>query len=326
MDKISQSIGDKTTVNMERVKSIFLKHGIFIALVLICFIISTMTENFFTISNILNVVRQVSFNGILAIGMTFVIITGGIDLSVGAILALSGVVSASLVLEGKGVVPAGFAIFIGLLVGMLLGLFNGLIITKGKLAPFIVTMAVMTLARGASLVYSNGRPFTGLSSDFKQIGAGFILGIPIPIIIFVAVILLSHFILNYTKFGRYIYAVGGNEIAAKASGLNVNAIKTYVYMICGTLSGLVGIVLSSRINSGSPIWGIGYELDAIAAAVIGGTSLSGGIGTIYGTVVGALIIGVISNGLDIMNVSSYYQQLIKGLIILIAVLIDRKNK
>jgi ribose/xylose/arabinose/galactoside ABC-type transport system permease subunit len=326
MEKPSLGIMINKNTNMESLKQVFLKYGIFIAFIIICMILSLLNENFLTVNNLLNVVRQVSFNGILAIGMTFVIITAGIDLSVGAVLALSGVVAASFVLEGEQALPVFIAVIAGIGVGAACGFFNGIIITKGKLAPFIVTMAVMTLARGGSLVYTEGRPVTGLVDGFKEIGAGFILGIPIPVIIFGLVILASHILLHYTKFGRYIFAVGGNEMAAKASGLNVNRIKIYVYMISGALAGLVGIVLSSRINSASPIWGVGYELDAIAAAVIGGTSLAGGIGTILGTVVGALIIGVISNGLDIMNVSPYYQQLIKGLIILIAVLIDRKNK
>ncbi len=312
--------------NWDRIKHILMKYGIFMVFIVMVVILSLLTDRFLTVNNILNVVRQVSFNGILAIGITFVIITGGIDLSVGSVLAIAGVVSASLVVEGKAGVPTFVAILVGLGVGMFCGWINGFLITKGKLAPFIATMGMMTIARGSSLVFTSGRPITSLSKSFQNIGSGFLLGIPVPIYILALVALISYFLLKYTKFGRHVYAVGGNETAAKASGLNTNRIKTLVYMISGMFAGLVGMVLSARVNSASPIWGAGYELDAIAAAVIGGTSLSGGVGNIQGTIVGALIIGIISNGLDIMNVSPYYQQIIKGLIIIVAVLLDRKNK
>jgi len=312
--------------HIEQIKHILTKYGIFIVFLVMVLILSLLTDRFLTVNNLLNVVRQVSFNGILAIGMTFVVITGGIDLSVGSVLAVAGVVSASLVVNGEAHVPTFIAILVGLVVGMFCGWINGFLVTKGKLAPFIATMGMMTIARGASLVYTSGRPVTSLTKSFQKIGSGFIFGIPIPIYLLVLVAAIAFFILKYTKFGRHVYAVGGNETAARASGLNTNRIKILVYMISGVLAGLVGMVLSARVNSASPIWGVGYELDAIAAAVIGGTSLSGGVGNIPGTIVGALIIGIISNGLDILNVSSYYQQIIKGLIIIIAVLSDRKNK
>lgn len=311
---------------LESIKHILTKYGIFIVFLVMVLILSLLTDRFLTVPNLLNVIRQVSFNGILAIGMTFVVITGGIDLSVGSVLAIAGVVSASLVVDGEARTSTLIAILVGLAVGMLCGWINGFLVTKGKLAPFIATMGMMTIARGASLVYTSGRPITSLTKSFQQIGSGFIFGIPIPIYILSAVAAIAYFILIYTKFGRHVYAVGGNETAAKASGLNTNKVKTLVYIISGMLAGLVGMVLSARVNSASPIWGTGYELDAIAAAVIGGTSLSGGVGSIPGTIVGALIIGIISNGLDILNVSAYYQQIIKGLIILVAVLSDRKNK
>jgi ribose/xylose/arabinose/galactoside ABC-type transport system permease subunit len=324
---LNKSSNKKTNfLSSESIKSIFSKYGIFIAFLVLVLIISMLTDRFFTVNNLLNVIRQVSFNGILAIGLTFVIITGGIDLSVGSVVAISAVVSASFAVDGKASVPMLVAIIIGLLVGILCGFINGFLITKGKLAPFIVTMGMMTIARGASLVYTSGRPITSLTESYQQIGSGYLFGIPVPIYIFLLVVVISYFLLNFTTFGRHVYAVGGNEKAAKASGLNTYRIKTMVYIISGILAALVGMVLSARVNSASPIWGEGYELDAIAAAVIGGTSLSGGIGNILGTVVGALIIGIISNGLDIMNVSPYFQQIIKGLIIVVAVLIDRKGK
>jgi ribose/xylose/arabinose/galactoside ABC-type transport system permease subunit len=302
------------------------KYGIILALLVICTILSILTDRFLTVNNLLNVIRQVSFNGILAVGMTFVIIAGGIDLSVGSVLALSGAITASFVVDGKQIFPLIIALLIGLAAAALCGSVNGFLVTKGKLAPFIATMGIMTIVRGSTLVYTNGRPITSLTKTFRLIGGGYLFGIPVPVIIFLVIVIIAYIILNHTKFGRYVYAVGGNEMSAKASGINVRKIKFLVFVISGTLAGWVGIVLSSRINSASPIWGIGYELDAIAAAVIGGTSLSGGIGNIWGTVVGALIIGIISNGLDIMNVSPYYQQIIKGIIIVIAVLLDRKDK
>jgi len=315
-----------STKSVYDIKNILAKYGIYLALAVICVIISLSTDNFFTVANALNVVRQVSFNGIIAIGMTFVIIIGGIDLSVGSVLALVGIVTAMLVVNGHEIFPLPVALLLGLLFSAFCGYVNGICITKGKLAPFIVTMGTMTIARGLCLVITNGRPVTSLTEGFRNIGAGFFLGIPIPIYIFAGVVFLAYFALNHTRFGRYVYAVGGNELAAKASGIDVDRIKLLVYVICGLLSGVVGMVLSARINSASPVWGVGYELDAIAAAVIGGTSLSGGTGTVTGTIVGALIIGIISNGLDLMNVSPYYQQVIKGLIIIVAVLLDRKGK
>ncbi len=277
---------------------------------------------FFTVQNLVLVLRQVSINGILAIGVTFVIIAGGIDLSLGSVLALTGVVAASYAH------PDAYALIVPILLGILTGIgigyLNGMVITRGKVAPFIVTLGMMTIARGLALVVSDGRPVSNLSDAFNFIGGGDFLGVPIPILIFAVVILSSSVILNYTKTGRYIYAVGGNEHAARASGINVNRVKLFTYMLCSGLAGLAGIILASRITTGQPNAGVAYELDAIAAVVIGGTSLFGGIGTITGTVIGALTIGVINNGLDLLNISSYYQQIIKGVIIIGAVLIDRK--
>ena len=299
------------------------KYGIFIALIVICIMLSIATPYFFTTQNIIIVLRQVSINGILAIGVTFVIIAGGIDLSLGSVLALTGVVAASFAHPGTYalVVP----VMLGILTGVIIGAINGLTITLGKVAPFIVTLGMMTIARGLALVWSDGRPVTNLSPAFNYIGGGDLLRIPVPILLFVLVIIVSAVILNYTRIGRYIYAVGGNENAARASGIRVSGVKLFAYIMCSGLAGLAGIILASRITTGQPNAGIAYELDAIAAVVIGGTSLLGGRGSIAGTVIGVLIIGVINNGLDLLNVTSYYQQIIKGVIIVGAVLLDRKN-
>lgn len=299
------------------------KYGIFIALLVICILLSIATPYFFTTQNILIILRQVSINGILAIGVTFVIITGGIDLSLGSVLALTGVVAAGF--AHPDTYPLAVPVILGIFTGVVIGAINGLTITLGRVAPFIVTLGMMTIARGLALVWSNGRPVTNLSPAFNFIGGGDLLHIPVPVLLFVLVIVVSAVILKYTRTGRYIYAVGGNENAARASGIRIKRVKLFAYIFCGALAGLAGIILSARITTGQPNAGIAYELDAIAAVVIGGTSLMGGRGSIAGTVIGVLIIGVINNGLDLLNVTSYYQQIIKGVIIISAVLLDRKD-
>ncbi len=304
-------------------KEYLVKYQIFIAFAIICTILSVATPNFFSLQNMVIVLRQISINGILAVGVTFVIIAGGIDLSLGSVIALTGVVAA--IFAHPGEYPLIVSLSLAILTGILIGTINGLTISKGKVAPFIVTLGMMTIARGLALLISNGRPVSNLSKSFNFIGGGDIFNIPVPIIIFAIVIILASVILNYTKTGRYIYAVGGNEHAATASGINVNAIKMFTYVVCSGLAALAGVILASRITTGQPNAGVAYELDAIAAVVIGGTSLSGGVGSIIGTVLGALIIGVINNGLDLLNITSYYQQIIKGIIIVGAVLIDRKK-
>jgi len=309
---------------LKRAGSFFSKYGIYFAFLLLTGILSIISPPFLTPSNIINILRQISVNGIIAVGTTFVIITAGIDLSVGSLVALTAVIATSFAHPGG--YPLVVPIVIGLLVGLVCGLVNGILVAKNRLAPFIVTLGMMTAARGAALVFTNGRPIINLSDSYDQIGGGYLLGIPLPIIIFIFVVLLCVFLLHYTRFGRYVYAVGGNELAAKVSGINTNRVLIGVYAIGGLLAGLAGIVLSSRVMSASPAIGEGYELDAIAAVVIGGTSLMGGVGTISGTVVGALIIGVMNNGLDMLNVSSYWQAIVKGLIIVLAVLLDKKSK
>jgi inositol transport system permease protein len=306
-----------------RYRQSMVKYQIFIALAIMCTILSFATPNFFSVQNLVIVLRQISINGILAVGVTFVIIAGGIDLSLGSVVALTGVIAA--IFAHPGDYPVIISLLLALITGIMIGTINGLTITKGKVAPFIVTLGMMTIARGLALLVSNGRPVSNLSKPFNFIGGGDLAGIPVPIIIFLVVIILAFVTLNYTKTGRYIYAVGGNENAATASGINVNAVKMFSYMVCSGLAGLAGIILASRISTGQPNAGVAYELDAIAAVVIGGTSLSGGIGSVIGTVLGALIIGVINNGLDLLNITSYYQQIIKGIIIVGAVLIDRNK-
>ncbi len=301
------------------------RFGIYIAFAIMCIFFATQNAVFLSPVNIINILRQVSFNAILAMGMTVVIITGGIDLSVGSVLALAAVVAASLVKANSPILPVFLAVLIALAIGALCGFLSGIVITKGKRPPFIATLVMMTIARGVAQLYTTGRPVTGLQPAFKFIGAEFIFGIPVPIYIMALVTLVTYIILSHLRLGRYIYAVGGNEQSARASGIKVDSVKIFAYVFSGILSALVGVILAARLNSATPILGQGYELDAIAAAVIGGTSMDGGRGKVIGTLVGALIIGTISNGLDILNVSAYWQQIIKGLIILIAVLLDRKD-
>lgn len=300
------------------------QYGIAIAFVLICLLLAILHPAFLTLSNIRVILTQVSINALLAFGVTFVIITGGIDLSLGSVLAVAGIAAA--VFAHPDSYPLIVPIAAGIGAGLFIGAFNGLVITKSKVPPFIVTLGTMTIARGLALILSNGRPVSNLSDSFNFIGGGALAGIPFPIIILIVTFLICAILLSKTTWGRYMYAVGGNELAAKASGINVGKIKMMVYTICGGLAGLAGILLTSRITTGQPNAGMGFELDAIAAAIIGGTSTSGGTGTMVGTLLGALLIGVISNGLDLMNVSSYYQLVVKGLIIVGAVVLDSANK
>lgn len=308
---------------MDKFRTFLSEYGILIALLLIIGILSVISPVFLTFNNVINVLRQISINGLLAIGATFVILTKGIDLSVGSILAFSGVAAASL--AQNGAYPPLVAIIAGILAGLLLGIINGFVIAKWNVAPFIVTLGMMSAARGLTFVYSDGRPIPNLSQGFQVIGSGSIMNIPIPVILLFLVFSICSVLLYRTKFGRYVFAVGGNEESAIISGVNVRKIKVWVYSISGLLAGLAGVILTARVTSGLPQAGVSYELDAIAAVVIGGTSLAGGKGRLWGTLVGALLIGVINNGLDLLNVSSYYQLIVKGLIIVVAVLIDSKS-
>lgn len=314
-------------------QSLIQKYGIFLALALTCLVLAVISENFLSTRNLLNVLRQTSINGVLAIGMTFVILTRGIDLSVGSVAALAGMVAGSLATTSTGsmifgaTMPAPLALLAGILTGMACGAVSGVVVSRFKVPAFVATLGMLSAARGLTLLYSGGRPIAALDEGFRWIGTGTVLGIPVPILIFAAVFGLAHFVLMQTRYGRHIYAAGGNPHAAKVSGLNVSRIRFSVYVISGALAGLAGMILAARTGSALPQAGIAYELDAIAAVVIGGTSLSGGIGRVSGTLVGALLIGVMNNGLDLLGVESYYQQVIKGVLIVAAVMLDRsKNK
>jgi ribose transport system permease protein len=287
-------------------------------------IFSQLSPFFFSAENLLNVTLQASITAIIAAGMTFVILTAGIDLSVGSLVAFAGVLTTSLLkinLPLYLVFP--IAILGGILFGVVSGGVAGIFVTKFNITPFIVTLALMTIWRGASFVYTGGRPIWELPDSFSFLGAGRILGIPFPTILMVIVFVISHIVLTKTKFGRYVYAVGGNLEAARLAGINTNFILTAVYVISGVLSAISGILLASRVNSGQPNAGLMYELDVIAAVVVGGTSLFGGRGTIIGTFIGAMLIAVLKNGLNLLNVGSYIQQIVVGVVILLAVLLDQ---
>ncbi|EIV8657211.1 ribose ABC transporter permease [Vibrio parahaemolyticus] len=298
-----------------------------IALLFLIVVVSFLNPNFFTVDNILNILRQTSVNAIIAVGMTLVILTAGIDLSVGSVLALCGAFAASLIAME---VPVLIAVPTALLAGAALGAISGIIIAKGKVQAFIATLVTMTLLRGVTMVYTDGRPistgFTDTADAFAWFGTGYALGIPVPVWLMVVVFAAAWYLLNHTRFGRYVYALGGNESATRLSGINVDRVKIGVYAICGMLAALAGIIVTSRLSSAQPTAGMGYELDAIAAVVLGGTSLMGGKGRIMGTLIGALIIGFLNNALNLLDVSSYYQMIAKAVVILLAVLVDNKNK
>jgi len=307
------------------------EYGIFLAFLLLAIVLSLSNEYFLTAGNISNVLLQTSINGILAIGMTFVILTRGIDLSVGSVVALTGIVSASFATTSAtaGIVGAPYtpwlAYPVGILVGIACGNLVGVIVSRFSVPSFVATLGMLSAARGMTLIYGGGKPVPALTPDFRWIGTGDVFGIPMPVVLFAMVFMASWWILNRTRFGRYIYAVGGNPHAANTSGINVTRLRFAVYVISGGLAGLAGIVLTARTGSALPQAGIAYELDAIAAVVIGGTSLAGGVGRITGTLIGALIIGVMNNGLDLMGIQSYYQQVLKGALIVGAVMLDQKR-
>lgn len=308
--------GKSLPANLKSFQTVFILIGMII-------ILSILSPSFMQVRNLLNVVRQISLIAIIGMGVTFCIITTGIDLSSGSVLALVGVIAASL---DQGQYPLIVSIIVGLAAGAWMGFINGAISALGRIPPFIATLGMMISARGLALLYSNGIPITGLSDAFLVIGGGYFLGIPLPIYIMLFVAAISHILLKHTKFGKYVYAIGGNQQAAIVSGINVKKYLILVYTYAGTLAGASGIVLASRLSAGQPTAGVNYELDAIASAVIGGTSLSGGIGTIPGTIIGALIIGVLNNGLVLLNVSPYLQLISKGVIIVVAVLLDARGR
>lgn len=301
-------------------REIFARFGLLMALVALVAALSLLSDRFLTPSNVVNVLRQISINAIIACGMTVVIIGRGIDLSVGSLLALTGVVGASLAVGG---LPAGLAILAAMALGTALGTFNGLFVAYAGIAPFIVTLAGLTIFRGAALAFTDGRPITGLPAAFMTLGYGTFLGLPVPIWIMLGFLLLTHVILRFTALGRAIYAIGGNEEAARLSGIAVRRVQAFTFAFSGLASALAAMVLTGRLNSAQPSAGVMFELDAIAAVVVGGTSLFGGRGGVFGTLVGALIIGVINNGMNLLNVPSFYQQIVKGGVILGALLIER---
>lgn len=300
------------------------KMGPLLGLVVLSAVLSAATPNFLTSNNLFSVLRQVTYSGLLAFGMTFVILIGGIDLSVGAILALVGIITASLIQTGMDPILASC---IGILLGAACGAVNGLLVSVGRIAPFIATLATMILFRGIAQEYSQSKPITiNVDGFFNDIGSGYLFNtVPTPVVLMLAVYFVLWFVLKKTRFGRHVYALGGSEDVARISGLKVRSLKLWVYTLSGILSAVAALVVTSRLSSASPNAGVMYELDAIAAVVLGGTSLSGGRGWLFGTLVGVVLLGVLSNGLNLLNVSANYQLIIKGAVILFAVLLDRKN-
>jgi ribose transport system permease protein len=294
-----------------------------LGLVAICIVLSILSPHFLTLGNFFNISRQAAVITIIAIGETFVILTGGIDLSVGSNVTLSSCVLA-LVMINTGDIALG--VLAGLATGLSVGLVNGLLVAKADLPPFIVTLGMLGIAQGAALVITVGRSMFGLPRAFKIVGQGSILGIPVPLIIILLLTLIFHAILTYNRLGRYILSLGGNEEATRLSGIDVDMVKISAYLISGLMAAIGGIVLSSRINSAHPAAGQGFELDAIAAAVIGGTSLMGGEGTIIGTLIGSFMMAVIRNGLNLLNVNTFWQQIVIGVVIIGAVWMDRVRK
>lgn len=317
--------------------SLWNKAGIFVVLVIACLVLAVLTGGLFlSPGNIINVVRQVSIIGVMAAGMTMVILLGLIDLSVGSTVALTGILCAALQvwwLKGQNEYLMLFvSVVVALAAGAAAGFFNGFVSTKGRIHPFIVTLGTMTIFRGITMFIGSGRPITGMTPAFRFIGAGELgretlpLHIPVPVVIFLATVCIVAFILRKTAFGRFIYAIGGNQEAAYLSGIMVDRVKIATFTILGALSGLSAIILTSRLNSGEMVAGQGYELDVIAAVIVGGTSMMGGEGGVFGTLAGALLIGVIQNGMNLLMVQPYWQLVVKGIIIIAAVLLDRLRR
>ena len=307
-------------------KNVLVEQKSLITLLVLILIVSCLSDNFFTLNNIFNILQQTSINAIIAVGMTLVILTSGIDLAVGSIFALAGAVTASMI--GADISPF-IAICAALILSAILGAFSGVIIAKGKLQAFIATLVMMLILRGATLVYTKGSPISIGTNDnsemFEWIAFGRVFGIPVPIIIMLVVFAAAWYLLKYTRLGRYIYALGGNESATQLSGINVDKVKIIVYAMSGLLCAVASTIEISRLSSAQPTAGTGYEMDAIAAVVLGGTSMSGGRGKIIGTLIGALILGFLNNGLNMLGVDAYYQMIVKGVVILLAVLVDKKT-
>lgn len=322
--KARETSGDAVLIESgiagQRRRELIRRYGMLLVLIGMVLLGAALSPRFLTTPNLLNVTRQVAINAILAAGMTAVIVSGGIDLSVGSVLAIAGVLGAGVMSGGASWVVG---VFVMLLVGLLFGVANGMFVAYGQLPPFIVTLATMALARGLTQVYTGGRAITAMHPSFQWFGHGYIGSIPVPVIIMAVVYVLGHIFFTRMKLGRLVYAVGGNEQACRMAGIRVNRVKVAVYGISGLLAGLAAVVLTARLFSAQPTAGVSYELDAIAAVILGGTSLTGGRGHITGTIVGALIIGVLGNVLNLLDISPFFQDVAKGLVILLAVLIDR---
>lgn len=304
-----------------KVKHFIGDYGLLIVFAIVLVFLALAAPRFLSIDNLVNVIRQSSIIGFLALGMTFVMITAGIDLSVGSVMGLTGVVAATLA-PGDG---AAFLLPIvaGVGIGIIVGFLNSALIIWGAILPFLATLAMMALVRSGALIYTNGQPVTGLSEPFQWLGSGMIGPVPVPVILFVIAAIITDFVLSKTRFGRHIYALGGNEESSRKVGISVRRVLMGVYVLAGLLAAVGGLVLTARVDGADPLAGTGYELQAIAAVVIGGTSLFGGVGTIRGTVVGVLLVAVVLNGLNLLNVSSYYQQAAQGIILVLAVFLNR---
>jgi putative xylitol transport system permease protein len=318
---VSSRVKIAASGHRDRLKHLVGDYGLIVVFLACLVLLSIGTNSFLTVSNLINVVRQSSIIGFIALGMTFVMITAGIDLSVGSVAGLAGVVAASF---APASLPAfALPLAAGLGVGLMVGLINAGLIVRGGVLPFLATLAVMAATRGITLIYTDGHPVSDLSVPFQWLGAGSLGMVPVPVVLFFVVAFFADHVLARTRFGRHVYAVGGNPEAARTVGIPVRRVVLIVYLISATLAAFSGIILTARVNGADPLAGTGYELTAIAAVVIGGTSLFGGVGTIRGTVLGVLLLAVVGNGLDLLNVSSYYQETIQGLILVIAVLLNR---
>jgi ribose transport system permease protein len=296
------------------------RYGLILSFLLLCLALTLLSDRFLTANNIVNILRQSTINGIIAVGMTLVILTAGIDLSVGSILALSSVITANMLQTG---LPVPVAILIGLGIGAGCGLINGVIITWASVPPFVTTLGMMTIARGFALVYTEGKPITGLPEAFRFVGAGSIGPIPTPIVIAAATFIIGYILLTRTSLGQFIFAIGNNPVAARYAGISVGLNITFVYLVSGLLSALAGLILTARLGSAQATAGLAFEFDAIAAVVVGGTSFAGGQGGLGGTLIGVLIIAVLNNGLNLLNISSFYQPVVSGVVIALALLLHR---
>ncbi len=304
-------------------KALISEYFIFVIFIALVVVLTILKPSFIQPSNLVNILKQASINGILAFGMMFVIIAGGFDMSVGSTVAFAGILAAML---GQGQYPLIVPLVVAMLAGLVVGIVNGVGVSVGDLPPFIMTLGSMTAVRGLALLTSNGKPITGISPEYRAVAANSFLGIPMLAIFLVIVILICSFVLSKTVYGRRVYACGGNLQAARVSGINTTLIRISTFAIAGLLAGLSGFLMTSRVTIGQPTAAESYEMDAITACVVGGVSMSGGVGKPWGVVVGCLLITVIANGLDIMGVSSHWQKIVKGLIIVLAVLIDVKGK